>query len=203
MRKFYLSTTAERVCGILFAVVVSAALICLPFCLRHNPAVCILAVVGVVLVVGLLGMYAFNTARAACIYDPENRTLRVVDIRSKTIDLTKVACLETIPLKNGNLIARALLFTDAQGNNVAVVSTYFTSKNGVRAEPMAKEMARELGLEFKANVPLWQYDKEARKIHDMEEEKREKEEAKKRSEERKALREQKIRKRMEQIRKGK
>ena len=44
----------------------------------------------------------------------------------------------------------------------------FTSRQGVEAEPLAEELAQIMGLEFIANVPKWEYDEEARKLHDAE-----------------------------------
>jgi TfoX/Sxy family transcriptional regulator of competence genes len=84
-----------------------------------------------------------------------------------------------------------------------VVPTYFTSKRGVLAEPLAKQMAAELGIQFQSNVPEWMYDKEARKAHDIEEAKREKEEAKAEREARKAMRVAKLRQKKAELEKKK
>lgn len=203
MKKFHLSTPAERITGIVFSVVISIVLVALLFALRDDLTILLLTAAGVVLVVGILGLYVLNVSKAACIPDAENKTLRVTGFQERTIDLSKVAYLETITVKSGHVESRSLAFTDAEGGVVAIVPTYFTSKRGVLAEPMAKELAAELGLEFKANVPLWEYDEEARKAHDIEVEQQEKEEAKARKEAKKALREAKIRKKMEEIRKEK
>ena len=153
MKKYQLSTAAERTAGILFSVIMIAVLVVLLFALKDDLTVLLLTASGVVLVAGILVLYVLNVAKAACVTDPETKTLRVLGFQERTIDLTKVACLETITVKSGHVEGRSLAFTDAEGAVIAIVPTYFTSKRGVLAEPMAKEMAQDLGLEFHANVP--------------------------------------------------
>jgi hypothetical protein len=153
-----------------------------------------------ILVAAILVLYMLNVSKAACVHDPATNTLKVLGVRERTIDLNKVACLQTITVKSGHVEGRSLAFTDAEGGMVAIVPTYFTSNRGMQAEPMAKEMAADLGLEFQANVPAWEYDEEARKAHEIEVAQQEKEDAKRRKEGRKALREAKLRKKMEEIR---
>lgn len=196
MKKFELSTPRERITGIVFSVIISIALIALLFALRNDLTILLLAAAGVVLIIGILVLYVLNVSKAACIPDPENKTLRVLGFQERIIDLADAVQLETITVKSGHVESRSLAFTNAEGGVVAVVPTYFTSKRGVLAEPMAKELAQALGLEFKANVPVWEYDEEARKAHDIEVEQQEKEEAAARKAARKALREAKIREKM-------
>lgn len=200
MKKYPLSTPAERSVGIVFSVIAIVVLAVLVYAIRDNLAVMLLTAVGVVLVAGILVLYVMNVSKAACVYDPETNTLKVLGFQERTIDLGKVACLQTITVKSGHVESRSLAFTDAEGGMVAVVPTYFTSNRGIQAEPMAKEMAADLGLEFQANVPAWEYDEEARKAHEIEVARQEKEDAQRRKEGRKALREAKIRKKMEEIR---
>lgn len=200
MKRFYLSTSAERTMGIIFSLVMSVVMIVLLVALRDNLTILIMTAGGVVLIIGILVLYVLNVTKAACIPDLENRTLRVTGFHDRVIDLSKVTCLATIPVKSGHVESRSLAFADSEGNMVAVVPTYFTSKRGVLAEPMAKELAQVLNLEFVANVPAWEYDEEARKAHEIEVAQQEKEEAKARKEAKKALREAKIRKQMEEIR---
>lgn len=200
MKKYQLSTAAERTAGILFSVIMIAVLVVLLFALKDDLTVLLLTASGVVLVAGILVLYVLNVAKAACVTDPETKTLRVLGFQERTIDLTKVACLETITVKSGHVEGRSLAFTDAEGAVIAIVPTYFTSKRGVLAEPMAKEMAQDLGLEFHANVPAWEYDEEARKAHEIEVAEQEKADAKARKEARQKAREAKIRKKMQEIR---
>lgn len=200
MKKFQLSTQSERIMGITFALVISVVLIGLLFVLREDLTVFLLTASGVVLIVGILALYVLNVSKAACVVDKENNILRVTGFQERTIDLSKVASLQTITVKSGHVESRSLAFADAEGGVVAIVPTYFTSKRGVLAEPMAMELAKELNLEFIANVPAWEYDEEARKAHEIEVEKQEKEDAQRRKEAKKAMREAKIRKKMEEIR---
>lgn len=200
MKKYQLSTAAERTAGILFSVIMIAVLIVLLFALKDNLTVLLLTASGVVLVVGILVLYVLNVSKAACVADPETKTLRILGFQERTIDLTKVACLETITVKSGHVEGRSLAFTDAEGAVIAIVPTYFTSKRGVLAEPLAKEMAQDLGLEFHANVPVWEYDDEAMKIHEKEMAEQEKADAKARKEARQKAREAKFRKKIQEIR---
>ena len=203
MKKYPLSTSAERTAGILFSLIMIGALILLMFVLKGNFTVRLLICVGVVLVVGILLLYILNVMKAACVYHPETNTLKVLGFQERTIDMNKVVGLQTIPVKSANVESRSLAFTDAEGSVVAIVPTYFTSKRGVLAEPMAMEMAADLGLTFQSNVPAWEYDEEAKKAHDIEVEEQEKKDAKARREARKANREARIRKKMDEMKKEK
>lgn len=194
MKKYPLSTQAERIAGIAFSILTIAVLGLLLYALRSDLTILLLTFVGVSFVVVVLVLYMLNVTKAVIVYDPEGRTLNVQGFRERTIDLNKVACLQTLTVKSGHVESRSLAFSDAEGNVVAVVPTYFTSKRGVAAEPMAKAMAADLGIDFQANVPEWEYDEEARKAHEIEVAKQEKEDAKKRREAKAALRVAKLRK---------
>lgn len=200
MKKYYLSTPAERTTGIIYSVIMTAVLALLLYALRGDLTILLLTAAGVVLVVGILVLYVLNVNKAACVHDPATNTLKVLGVQERTIDLSKVTCLQTLTVKSGHVEGRSLAFTDAEGAMVAVVPTYFTSKRGVLAEPMAKEMAADLGLEFIANVPAWEYDEEARKAHEIEVAEQEKADAKARKEGRQKLKEAKIRQKMNEIR---
>lgn len=199
MKKYPLSTSAERTTGVLFSFAMIAALALLLYALRGNLTYLLLIGLCVLLVSAILILYVLNVGKAACVYDPQTDSLKVVGFRDYTIDLNKVACIQTIAVKTGQVESRSIAFTDAEGAMVAVVPTYFTSKRGVMAEPMAKQMAADMGIEFQENVPAWEYDDEARKIHDAEVIQQEKEEAKARREGKKKLMQAKIRKRMAEM----
>lgn len=199
MKKYPLSTSAERTVGILFSFAMIAALALLLYALRGNLTYLLLIGLCVLLVSAILILYVLNVGKAACVYDPQTDSLKVVGFRDYTIDLNKVACIQTIAVKTGQVESRSIAFTDAEGAMVAVVPTYFTSKRGVMAEPMAKQMAADMGIEFQENVPAWEYDDEARKVHDAEVIQQEKEEAKARREGKKKLMQAKIRKRMAEM----
>lgn len=199
MKKYPLSTASERITGIIFSVIMIAVLGLLLFALRKDPVILVLVGIAVLLVIAALLLYVMNVTKAACVYDPNTRTLKVLGFRERTIDLNAVSCLQTITIKSGHVESRSLAFSDAQGDVVAVIPTYFTSKRGVLAEPMAMEMAAELGLDFQANVPAWEYDEEARKVHEEEVRRQEKEDAKARRAGRQKLMEAKIRKRRQEL----
>lgn len=199
MKKYPLSTPAERTAGIAFSLVTIAALGLLLYSVRGNLAIMLLTAVGVVLVGGALVLYVLNVAKAYCVYDPEANTLKVLGFRERTIDLTEAACLRTITVKTGQIESRSLAFGDAEGKALAIVPTYFTSKRGVMAEPLAMEMAQDMGLEFQSTVPAWEYNEEARKEHEAEVARQEKEDAKARREGKKKLMEAKIRKRRAEL----
>lgn len=67
---------------------------------------------------------------------------------------------------------------------IATVPTMFTHKQGIWADPMAKEMAQYLGIEFKQNVPDWEFDKEKYKEHQKEVAEQQRKEAKERRQKR-------------------
>ena len=203
MKKYPLSTAAERTAGIVFSVIMAAVLGFLLYVLRTNLPILLITGAGVILVAVILLLYVVNVTKAAVIHDPSSRELKVQGFRDRTIDLDQVACLQTITVKSGHVESRSLAFSDAEGNVIAIVPTYFTSNRGMRAEPMAKEMAADLGIEFQANVPEWEYDEEARKAHDIEVAQQQKEDAKKRRQAKAALRAAKLRRRMNENQKDK
>ena len=203
MKKYYLSTSKERITGIIFSLIMIVVLVLMLVALRSNVTILLLTGICVVLVCSILVIYILNVTKAACVPDLENHVLRIQGVRERVIDLDKVAQLETIPVKSGQVESRSLAFTDEEGKVVAIVPTYFTSKRGVQSEPMAKELAQVCNLRFKANVPLWEYDEEARKIHDEEVAKQAKADAKARREGRQKARVAKIRKKMDENRKDK
>lgn len=203
MKKYYLSTSKERITGIIFSLIMIVVLVLMLVALRSNVTILLLTGICVVLVCSILVIYILNVTKAACVPDLENHVLRIQGVRERVVDLDKVAQLETIPVKSGQVESRSLAFTDEEGKVVAIVPTYFTSKRGVQSEPMAKELAQVCNLRFKANVPLWEYDEEARKIHDEEVAKQAKADAKARREGRQKARVAKIRKKMDENRKDK
>lgn len=203
MKKFYLSTPVDRIMGISFSLIMSAVLVLLVYVLRSNLAIMVLTGIFVALILVILAIYVLNVGKAACIIDSQNRVLRIAGAKERTIDLDKIACLQTIPVKSGHIETRSLAFTNAEGDMLAIVPTYFSTKRGVLAEPMAMELAKELNIQFQSNVPAWYYDKEARKIHDEEERQKEKEEAKADRERRVAARAAKLRKKAEALKKDK
>ncbi len=188
MKKFYLSTKEERTKGIVFAAVMIVAMAALLLLLREDLGVMLLTAAGVALLSVVLVYYMLNVTKAAVIALPEEKKVRVEGVRSFELDLTDAVQLETIPVKNGQVMGRALAFSDAEGKVVGIVPTMFTARQGVDAEPMAIELAQILGLEFYANVPRWEYDEEARKVHEAEVAEQEKKDAAARREAKRKLR---------------
>ena len=203
MKKIYLSTKEERFKGIAFSAVMIVAMAALLPLLLDNMTMLVLTIIGELVLAAGLMYYAMNAAKAAVVFTPGEKKIRVEGARSFELDLTDAVCLETFPVKNGQVNGRGLAFTDAEGKVIGIVPTMFTSRQGVLAEPMAMELAQELGLEFKANVPRWEYDEEAMKVHEAEVAQQEKADAKARREAKKKMREDQIRKRMEEMRKEK
>ncbi len=191
MREFYLSTKLERAMGVAFSL---AAIVCmgvLLYALRGDLLILCMTGACVLLVSVCLGYYVMGVLRGRCLVE-ENRKLRVHGVKSYTLELSDAVLLETLPVKSGHSTTRALYFSDDQGNVVGVVPTFFTSKEGIYADPMAKELAEAMGLEFRANVPLWYYDKQKRIEHDQEVARQQKEEAKARREAKIKLRREKL-----------
>lgn len=201
MKTYRLTTNLERIAGISFSVVITACLVLLLYVLRNDITVLILTTVGSLVLIAALVFYVLSAAKAACIPDRENKKLHVKGVKDYTLDLTNAATLETVAVKNGHSISRILVFTDAEGNVIGTVPTLFTYHQGVQAEPMAIELAKDLGLAFKANVQPWEYDKEKRAEHDKQVELEEKEAAKARKEENRKKRELLMKMRIDKIKK--
>jgi len=169
MKEFQLSTSKERLAGIAFSVVMIACFGMLLYAVRRNTALVIMCGLGTVLITVLLVFYIVSILKSVCVLDTQTKILEVKGYPSYTKDLSEAVLVQTFPRKNGQSVSRVLVFTDAQENIVAVVPTLFTYKQGILAEPMAREMAQALGIEFKENVPVWDYDKEKFKEHQKEE----------------------------------
>ena len=180
MKEFRLSTKAERIAGISFSAVAIVAFCVLLYALRSQLWLMILCGLFVLLISALLVLYVVNVLKSVCIVDVENKTIEVRGIANFTADISTAVLLQTIGKKNSQANTRVIVFTNEEKEIVAKIPTMFTFKQGIQAEPMAKEMAKELGIDFQENVPMWQYDKEAFKQYQKEEAAREKREAKER-----------------------
>ena len=180
MKEFRLSTSADRVTGISIAAATIVCLGLLVSSLRDQLGLMILCGLFGLLIAVLLVCYVVNVLRAACIVDMENQSMEVRGTVNFTVDISKVVSMRTAANRMGHTVTRVLVFTDAEDQTVAVVPTLFLSRQGVQAEPMAKEMAKELGIEFVDTVPLWEYDEEAGKQHRKEVAEQQKREVKER-----------------------
>ena len=182
MKEFQLSTSKERIAGISFSVVMIVSFFCLLFAVRNNTMLLIFTGLGVVLMTASMVFYIVSILKSVCIVDTEKKILEVKGYPSYTKDVSSAVLLETLPRKSGHTVTRVLVFSDAQENVVAVVPTLYTFKQGALADPMAKEMADALGIEFRRNVPEWQYDKTKYQEHLKEEAEQEKRDRKERQE---------------------
>ena len=188
MKEFRLSTPLERIASVSFDAVILAAFGLLLYALRNQIGLMIVCSLGVALISVLLIVYVINVTKAACIVNLEEKTMTVRGVKEYTVDLSEAVLLQTIARKGGQATIRVLIFSDAEEKIIASIPTMFSFKQGIQAEPMAKEMAAVLGIDFQQNVPEWQYDKEKYKEHLKEEAEREKKEAKERRKNRMAYR---------------
>jgi len=180
MKEFRLSTASERAAGVAFTAAIIAAFAALLYALRNQIMLLIFSGLGVLLISVLLIVYVRGVLRAVAVVDAESKQLHVRGVRDYTVDVHEAVLLQTVARKNGQSTVRVLVFSNQDEQVVATVPTMFTFRQGIWADPMAKEMAAELGIEFKQNVPDWELDKEKYKEHVKEEEQREKKEAKER-----------------------
>ena len=174
MKEYRLSSPEERLAGISFSVVMVIVFGILLFTVRGNLTMLITCTLAVLLITVLLGFYVLSVLKAACVLDPKAKTMEVKGFPTYTVDLSGAVLLQTLPRRSGHTSVRCLVFSDTDDKIVAAVPTLFTYKQGVRAEPLAMEIAKELGIEFKENVPVWEYDKEEMKKHLAEENEKEK-----------------------------
>ena len=136
--------------------------------LRGQIGLMIFCGVTVALIAVMLITYVINAMKGACVIDTTNKIMEVRGLANYTVDLSTATLLQTVPQKSAQTTIRVLIFSDAEGKIIAQVPTMFSFKQGVQAEPMAKEMAKDLGIDFKQNVPEWEYDKEKYKEHEKE-----------------------------------
>lgn len=191
MKEFRLSTQTERTAGVCFVAAVIAAFGLLLYALRSQVGLMIGCGLCVLLIAGMLIMYVISTLKAACVVNAEEKTMEVRGLSNYTVDLSEAVMLQTRAKKGAQATIRALVFTDAEEKVIAVIPTMFTHKQGVQAEPMAKEMAQYLGIAFQQNVPEWEYDKEKYKEHEKEVAEQQRKEAKERRRKRMEIRIQK------------
>ena len=185
IKEFQLSTIKERILSVCFCVVMIAAMGALVYALRNNTMLLILCGLFGLLLSALMIISVTSMLKAKCIVNAETKTLDVKGNPSYTKDISSAVLLQTMAKKNSQATTRMLVFSDAEENVIATIPTLFTSRQGILAEPMANEMAQFLGIDFQANVPAWEYDKEAYEQHLKDEAERKKAERKERQEMRK------------------
>ena len=184
MKTYRLSTSMERATSMVFVAIALAAFGLLLYSLRNRLGLMIICGIFIAMIAFLLITYVVNAMKAACIIDMTTKTMEVRGLANYTADLSTATLLQTIPQKGAQATIRVLVFSDAEDKIVAKVPTMFSFKSGLQAEPMAKEMAKDLGIDFKQNVPEWEYDKEKYKEHEKEVAAQQKKEAKERRQKR-------------------
>lgn len=182
MKEFRLSDPKERAAGAAFTVVIAVVFAILLIAVRKNVGLLIFCTLAVVLLVGLLMFYIISVSKAVAVWDPGTKTLEVKGYPSFRVDLSNAVLMQTVARKNGQATNRVIIFSDEEERIIATIPTYFTSKQGIMADPFAKGMAEEMGIPFQQNVPEWEYDKEKYQQHIKEVEAQEKAEAKARRE---------------------
>ena len=180
MKEFKLSTAAERAAGVAFTAAMLVVFAALLYALRNDTMLLIFSGLGVALISVILIIYCLSVLKAAAIVDRENKQLHVRGVRNASYDLREAVLLQTFARKNGQSTVRLLIFSGNEDQIIATVPTMFTFRQGIWADPVAKEIAAELGIDFKQNVPDWELDKEKYQEHVKEEAAREKAEAKER-----------------------
>ena len=184
MKEFQLSTRGERIGGISLSAATIISFGILLYALRGQLWLMLVCGFCVLLVTLILAIYVINVLKAKCVVDAEKKTVEVRGLSNYTEDVSKAVLLQTVARKNGQSYTRVLVFFDAEEQVIATVPTMFTYKQGIWADPMAKEMAQHLGIEFKQNVPDWEFDKEKYKEHQKEVAEQERKEAKERRQKR-------------------
>ena len=168
MKTYRLSTPMERIASVAVVAIVLVIAGLLLQSLRGQIGLMIFCGVTVALIAVMLITYVINAMKGACVIDTANKIMEVRGLANYTVDLSTATLLQTVPQKSAQTTIRVLIFSDAEGKIIAQVPTMFSFKQGVQAEPMAKEMAKDLGIDFKQNVPEWEYDKEKYKEHEKE-----------------------------------
>ena len=180
MKKFPLSTAAERAAGTGFTAAMIALFALLLYAVRGNTMLLITCGLAVALISVMLIIYVISVLKASATVDSEKKLLHVSGVKNYTLDLKEATMLQTFARKNGQTTVRLLVFSDRDDEIIASVTTMFTFRQGIWADPVAKEIAAELGIKFKQTVPDWEFDKELYKKHMQEESERQRKEAKER-----------------------
>ena len=168
MKKYSLSSPSDRIAGSAVTVILSLMMVFLIFLLSKDILTLIIVTGCVILVAAVLVFYVLNLYKAACTSLPEEKKLLVSGFPDCTYDLSDAVSVQTVAYKNGALATRTLIFSNEQNDVIVSVPTFFFSQQGVMAEPVARDLAKELGLTFVPSLPAWEYDKELRKQHEKE-----------------------------------
>ena len=163
MKEYRLSTPRERISAIAFTAAIAVAFAALIYAVRGTLSLLLFCGLAAVLLVGIMTMYAVSACRSRCIVNFEEKKVDVVAFPAFTLDISAATQLQALVRKNGQSTTRCLVFSDDNDDIVGTIPTLFTYKQGALAEPLAKEMAADLGIRYKETTPAWEYDKEAYK----------------------------------------
>ena len=161
MKEYRLSTPRERISAIAFTAAIAVAFAALIYAVRGTLSLLLFCGLAAVLLVGIMTMYAVSACRSRCIVNFEEKKVDVVAFPAFTLDISAATQLQALVRKNGQSTTRCLVFSDDNDDIVGTIPTLFTYKQGALAEPLAKEMAADLGIRYKETTPAWEYDKEA------------------------------------------
>ena len=168
MKNFRLSSVQERISAVAISVILLSFMSLLLVLLRNDLLSFIICMIASLLVSAGLVFYVMNLFKAACIPHQEDQILEIKGYPGSFVHMNEVVCLETVAVKNGPVTTRTLVFTDANQQVIAAVPSFFTANAGAQAEPMAMELAKVLGISFKASLEPWEYDKQKRREHEKE-----------------------------------
>lgn len=175
MNKHFLSSSADRVAGAAVAAILSLMMVFLVFLLSKNILSLIIITVCVMLVTAVLIFYVLNLYKAACTPLPQEKKLLVYGFPNCIYDLADAVSVQTVSYQSGALATRTLVFYNADNDLIVSVPTFFFSRQGVMAEPVAQKIAAELDLTFVPSLEPWEYDKDLWKQHQAEKAEKEKE----------------------------
>ena len=168
MRTHRLSSAAERVSAVIVSVVLALLMGPLLYAFHGEPLALVLTGLAALLVTAVLVFYLVSLFRAACEADTQNKRLTIRGVPNESVDLTQAVSVKTVPCGTGPISTRSLVFSDSKGDPIATVPTFFTARQGARAEPLAAALAQELGLSFQPSLEPWEYDKKQRAEHEKE-----------------------------------
>ena len=175
MNKYHLSSTQDRIAGTIVALLLSSMMALLVFLLSKDILTLIITLICVILVLAVLIFYVLSLYKAACTTLPDEKKLVVNGFPDCSYDLTDAVSAQTVSYKSGSLATRMIVFYDEGNEVIASVPTFFFSRQGATAEPVAKEIAAALGLSFIPSLEPWEYDSKLRREREKEVAQKEKE----------------------------
>ena len=165
MKIHRLSSSAERITAVCICAVLILCMAFLVIALSGDFFSLVICLLASLLVCAGLIFYVTNLFKAACIAHCVEKKLEIKGFPDYTVDLSEAVCVQTAPYKNGPGATRTLVFTDGKEEVVASLPTFFTANQGAQAEPVAMELAKDLGISFRATLEPWEYDPVKRKEH--------------------------------------